>query len=206
MCLGEYVVTEAGFGADLGAEKFFDIKCRQADINPNVVVVVATVRALKYHGGLEKEDLLNQDFKALSSGLLNLEKHIQNIKNIYNMPVVVAINKFYTDTKEELETIVEFCSNLDTNAVVTDVWANGGQGAKQLAQAVIDECDKPKSELYFSYDLNETIEEKINNLAKKVYGASSVEITKRAFRKIETIEKNGYDNLPIVWQNTVFIV
>ncbi|NLL02794.1 MAG: formate--tetrahydrofolate ligase [Clostridiales bacterium] len=204
MCLGEYVVTEAGFGADLGAEKFFDIKCRQADINPNVVVVVATVRALKYHGGLEKEDLLNQDFKALSSGLLNLEKHIQNIKNIYNMPVVVAINKFYTDTKEELETIVEFCSNLDTNAVVTDVWANGGQGAKQLAQAVIDECDKPKSELYFSYDLNETIEEKINNLAKKVYGASSVEITKRAFRKIETIEKNGYDNLPICMAKTQY--
>lgn len=204
MCLGDYVVTEAGFGADLGAEKFFDIKCRQAGINPNVVVIVATVRALKYHGGLEKEELLKQDFEALNKGLLNLKKHIENIKNIYGMPALVAINKFYTDTNEELEAVIDFCNNLETKAIITDVWAKGGKGAKGLAQAVIDECDKTKPKLSFAYDLNKSIEEKITSLAKRVYGASSVEITKRALRKIETIENNGYGNLPICMAKTQY--
>lgn len=204
MCLGDYVVTEAGFGADLGAEKFFDIKCRQAGINPNVVVIVATVRALKYHGGLEKEELLKQDFEALNKGLLNLKKHIENIKNIYGMPALVAINKFYTDTNEELEAVIDFCNNLETKAIITDVWAKGGKGAKGLAQAVIEECDKTKPKLSFAYDLNKSIEEKITSLAKRVYGASSVEITKRALRKIETIENNGYGNLPICMAKTQY--
>jgi len=204
MSLGDYVVTEAGFGADLGAEKFFDIKCRCAEINPNAVVIVATVKALKYHGRVDKNDLKSENIEAVKSGLSNLGKHIENIKSVYNMPAVVAINKFYTDTGAEIDEIINYCNSLDTKAVVADVWANGGEGAKDLAQAVINECEKSENKLSFSYELNGTIEQKIKNLASKIYGASDVEITPKASKMIASIEKNGYGNLPICMAKTQY--
>ncbi|MEG0978523.1 MAG: formate--tetrahydrofolate ligase [Oscillospiraceae bacterium] len=204
MCLGDYVVTEAGFGADLGAEKFLDIKCRNADISPNAVVIVATVKALKYHGGMDKNNLKDENIEALKIGLSNLEKHIKNIKQVYNLPAVVAVNKFYTDTQAEIDEIIKYCKSLGTNAVVADVWAKGGDGAIDLAQAVIAECEKEKSQMTFAYEINQTIEQKIISLASKIYGASNVEITTKAAKMIKEIESNGYGNLPICIAKTQY--
>ncbi|MEG1614448.1 MAG: formate--tetrahydrofolate ligase, partial [Oscillospiraceae bacterium] len=204
MCLGDYVVTEAGFGADLGAEKFLDIKCRNADISPNAVVIVATVKALKYHGGMDKNNLKDENIEALKIGLSNLEKHIENIKQVYNLPAVVAVNKFYTDTQAEIDEIIKYCKSLGTNAVVADVWAKGGDGAIDLAQAVIAECEKEKSQMTFAYEINQTIEQKIISLASKIYGASNVEITTKAAKMIKEIESNGYGNLPICIAKTQY--
>lgn len=204
MCLGDYVVTEAGFGADLGAEKFLDIKCRYAEISPNAVVIVATVKALKYHGGVDKNNLKEENVEALKNGLANLGKHIENIKTVYNLPAVVAVNKFYTDTDTEINAIIEYCKSLGTNAVVADVWAKGGDGAIDLAKAVIAECEQDKKQMTFSYDLNGTVEERIKQLAKNIYGASDVEITTKAAKMIKSIEDNGYGRLPICVAKTQY--
>ncbi len=204
MCLGDYVVTEAGFGADLGAEKFLDIKCRYAGISPNVVVIVATVKALKYHGGIDKNNLKPENVEAVKKGLSNLGKHIENIKNVYGLNAVVAINKFATDTQAEIDEIKNYCKALGTNAVVADVWANGGNGAIELAKAVIDECEKEKPEMTFSYELDCSVEEKIRHIATKIYGADDVEITTKAKKMIADIEDNGYGNLPICIAKTQY--
>lgn len=203
MCLGDYVVTEAGFGADLGAEKFLDIKCRYAGVQPNAVVIVATAKALKYHGGVDKANVKEQNVEALKLGLNNLGKHIENIKTVYNLPVVVAINKFYTDTDEELKAIEDYCKELDTKAVVADVWAKGGDGAVNLANAVVEECEK-EPELKYCYDLEDDIATKVKKIATKVYGASDIEITKKAQKMIDDIEANGYGNLPICIAKTQY--
>lgn len=203
MCLGDYVVTEAGFGADLGAEKFLDIKCRYADIQPDLVVVVATAKALKYHGGVDKKDVKSENVDGLKKGLENLGKHIENIKDIYNLPVVVAINKFYTDTDAELSEIKKYCESKDTKAVVADVWSKGGEGAIDLAQTVIDECEN-NSSITYSYELEDSIETKIRKVATKVYGAKDIEITKKAKKMIKDIEDNGYGNLPICIAKTQY--
>lgn len=203
MCLSDYVVTEAGFGADLGAEKFLDIKCRYADIQPNVVVIVATAKALKFHGGVEKNDVKLENVEALKKGLDNLGKHIENIKTVYNLPAVVAINKFYTDTDEELEAIKCYCESLETKAVVADVWGNGGDGAIELANTVIEETEK-ESNLKYSYNLEDSIETKIRKVATKVYGADDIQITKKARKMIDDIEDNGYGGLPICIAKTQY--
>ena len=199
----DYVVTEAGFGADLGAEKFLDIKCRFAGLNPNAVVVVATVRALKMHGGLAKTELGNEDLVALEKGLPNLLKHVENMQNLFGIPCVVAINKFPLDTDAEIQLIETKCKELGVNVVLSDVWAKGGEGAVDLANEVVKlaENDKPINQIY---DIEDSLEEKLNKIVQKVYGGSGVTFSPGVKKKIKTIEELGFKNVPICMAKTQY--
>lgn len=199
----DYVVTEAGFGADLGAEKFLDIKCRFAGLNPNAVVVVATVRALKMHGGLAKTELGNEDLVALEKGLPNLLKHVENMQNLFGIPCVVAINKFPLDTDEEIKLIETKCKELGVNVVLSDVWAKGGEGAVDLAHEVVRlaENDKPINQIY---DIEDSLEEKLNKIVQKVYGGSGITFSPGVKKKIKTIEELGFRNVPICMAKTQY--
>lgn len=196
MKMADYLITEAGFGADLGAEKFIDIKCRMTGIRPSAVVLVATIKALKYNGGVAKSDLAAENLAALEAGLPNLLKHIENITNVYGLPVVVAINRFPTDTEAELELVRTKCAELGVNVALSEVWGKGGAGGEELAKEVVRLCDEP-SEMKFVYDENTTIKEKIEAIATKVYGADGVDYTAKAETEIATFEKLGFGNLPI---------
>ena len=199
----DYVVTEAGFGADLGAEKFLDIKCRFAGLNPNAVVVVATVRALKMHGGLAKTELGNEDLVALEKGLPNLLKHVENMQNLFGIPCVVAINKFPLDTDAEIQLIETKCKELGVNVVLSDVWAKGGEGAVDLANEIVKlaENDKPINQIY---DIEDSLEEKLNKIVQKVYGGSGVTFSPGVKKKIKTIEELGFKNVPICMAKTQY--
>ena len=196
MKMADYLITEAGFGADLGAEKFLDIKCRMTGIRPSAVVLVATIKALKYNGGVAKSDLAAENLAALEAGLPNLLKHIENITTVYGLPVVVAINRFPTDTEAELELVRTKCAELGVNVALSEVWGKGGAGGEELAKEVVHLCDEP-SEMKFVYDENTTIKEKIEAIATKVYGADGVDYTAKAETEIATFEKLGFGNLPI---------
>lgn len=200
---GEYVVTEAGFGADLGAEKFIDIKCRLADLKPDAVVMVATIRALKMHGGVDKKNLAPENVEAVMDGLPNLERHLYNIQESFNLPAVVAINKFPTDTDAELEAVQAACAARGVEVVVSDVWANGGAGAVDLAHKVVEIAEQV-SEVRFAYDLEDPIETKLTKIVQKVYGGQSVELTPAARRELKQLERLGYDQMPICMAKTQY--
>lgn len=201
--LADYVITEAGFAADLGAEKFFDIKCRQAELKPDAVVVVATVRALKNHGGVAKEQLNGENIDALKKGMPNLIQHIENIQNVYKLPCVVAINAFPTDTKAELETVRRECDKIGVNVELSNVWAEGGKGGKKLAEEVVRLC-KEAGDFSFAYEEDDRIKSKVEAVAKRVYRANGVSFTDVAAREIEQLEKMGYGNLPICIAKTQY--
>ena len=201
--LADYVITEAGFAADLGAEKFFDIKCRQAELKPDAVVVVATVRALKNHGGVAKEQLNGENIDALKKGMPNLIQHIENIQNVYKLPCVVAINAFPTDTKAELETVRRECDKIGVNVELSNVWAEGGKGGKKLAKEVVRLCKKA-GDFSFAYEEDDSIKSKVEAVAKRVYRADGVSFTDVAARGIEQLEKMGYGNLPICIAKTQY--
>ncbi len=192
----DYVVTEAGFGADLGAEKFMDIKCRLADLKPDAVIIVATVKALKYNGGVKKEDLSKENLDALKKGIPNLIKHIENIKDVFGLNCVVAINKFVTDSEDEIDLIKNECKKLGVNVALSEVWEKGAKGGTELANEVLRLCDE-EDDFRFSYDLNDSIKEKIEAVATKIYGADGVEFLPKANKEIEKLESLGYGNLPI---------
>jgi formate--tetrahydrofolate ligase len=203
--LGEYTVTEAGFAADLGAEKFLDIKCRAGGFHPDAVVIVATVRALKYHGGVAKADLNHENLEALERGLPNLLQHVDNVTNVYGLPCVVAINAFPTDTEAELKMVEEKCKEKGVNVRLSQVWAKGGEGGKTLAEEVIRLCEEEKSDRFqFVYDLDTTIEEKLNAIATKVYRADGVVITAAAKKQIQQLTELGFDKMPICMAKTQF--
>jgi formate--tetrahydrofolate ligase len=201
--LADYVVTEAGFGADLGAEKFLDIKCRFGNLKPDCVVVVATIRALKHHGGIEKTDLNKSNVEALSKGIENLEKHIENIKK-YNVPVVVAINKFITDSHEEIKYIKDFCSNIGVKVALTEVWEKGGEGGIELANSVVETLENKKSNFKPLYDEKLTIKEKMNIIAREIYGADGVSYTASAEKQINEINRLSLDKMPICVAKTQY--
>lgn len=201
--LADYVITEAGFAADLGAEKFFDIKCRQAELKPDAVVVVATVRALKNHGGVAKEQLNGENIDALKKGMPNLIQHIENIQNVYKLPCVVAINAFPTDTKAELETVRRECDKIGVNVELSNVWAEGGKGGEKLAKEVVRLC-KEAGDFSFAYEEDDRIKSKVEAVAKRVYRADGVSFTDVAAREIEQLEKMGYGNLPICIAKTQY--
>jgi len=201
--LADYVITEAGFAADLGAEKFFDIKCRQAELKPDAVVVVATVRALKNHGRVAKEQLNGENIDALKKGMPNLIQHIENIQNVYKLPCVVAINAFPTDTKAELETVRRECDKIGVNVELSNVWAEGGKGGKKLAKEVVRLCKKA-GDFSFAYEEDDSIKSKVEAVAKRVYRADGVSFTDVAAREIEQLEKMGYGNLPICIAKTQY--
>ena len=203
MRLADYAVTEAGFGADLGAEKFLDAKCRVAEIEPSCIVIVATVKALKLHGGASKETLAQEDLSALEKGMPNLMKHIENMQNVYKKPVVVAMNRFYTDTQAETDFVIQQVAKAGVKAIFTDVFLKGGDGGKELAQAVVDACEIP-SKLCYPYELEEGICEKIEKVAQKIYGADGVDFTDEAKEKIAIIEKKGHKNLPVIIAKTQY--
>lgn len=205
MALGDYVVTEAGFGADLGAEKFLDIKCRKTGIKPSAVVIVATIRALKMHGGVLKADLGKENVEALKLGFKNLEKHIENIKK-FNLPYVVAINKFVTDTDAEIKTLEDWANENGHSISLSEVWGKGSEGGLDLAKKVIekiDTCDGSKT-FKFLYDENDTIKNKITTICKEIYGASGVDFSSKALNEIKTFEENGWGNLPICMAKTQY--
>ena len=201
--LSEYTVTEAGFAADLGAEKFLDIKCRAGGFHPDAVVVVATVRALKYHGGVAKADLNNENLEALEKGLPNLLQHVGNVTTVYGLPCVVAINAFPTDTTAELKMVEDKCKELGVNVALSEVWAKGGEGGEALAKEVLALCEQP-SHFQFCYDVNESIEEKLNDIATKVYHADGVTIAPAAKKQLQQLTDLGYDKLPICMAKTQF--
>ena len=201
--LGDYVVTEAGFGADLGAEKFLDIKCRKANLKPDAVVCVATIKALKYHGGMPKEDIKNESIEYLAKGFENLERHIDNLKNRYGLNVIVAINKYTHDTEAEIKFLQEKLQEKGINLSLVESWEKGGEGAKDLAQKIVDLVQEP-SDFKFAYELNETIENKIKAIAQKIYGAEDVEFTEEAKLHIKEIEDLGYSNLPVCIAKTQY--
>lgn len=203
MKLSDYVITEAGFGADLGAQKFLDIKCRQAGLTPSAVVMVATVRALKMHGGVEKSDLGVENLVALENGLPNLMRHVKNIKEVYGLPCVVAINRFPTDTDKEIELVKERCLSLGVDTLMSDVWAKGGEGALELADKVVELANQ-KSNFTLSYPNEYGIVEKLDAVVKKVYGGKGVKIEKTALDKIKTLEKLGFSQLPVCIAKTQY--
>ena len=204
MKMGDYTVTEAGFGADLGAEKFLDIKCRIAGLTPDAVVIVATVRALKMHGGLAKTQLTEENLDALEKGIPNLLRHVSNIKNVYKLPCVVAVNRFPTDTDKEIDFIISKCRELGVNTVLSTVWAEGGKGGEDLAREVVRLCDEEKGNFTFSYDLDCSIEEKINAVVTKVYGGSGITIMPNAKKQIEQLTSLGFDKLPVCIAKTQY--
>ena len=201
--LADYTVTEAGFGADLGAEKFLDIKCRLANLKPDAVVIVATIRALKMHGGRAKTELNNEDLVALEKGMPNLLRHVKNIKEVYKLPSVVAVNRFPTDTDSEIQLVIDKCKELGVNVVLSTVWADGGAGGIALANEVVDLCEKP-NDFTFSYDLDCSIEEKIENIVVKVYGGDGVIFTDEAKKQIKTLNSLGFDKLPVCVAKTQY--
>ena len=203
MKLGDYAITEAGFGADLGAEKFLDIKCRMAGLTPSAVVVVATIRALKMHGGRAKTELANEDLEALEKGLPNLLKHVSNIKNVYKLPAVVAVNRFPTDTDAEINLVIEKCRELGVNVALSTVWAEGGNGGVELAREVVRLCEEP-NDFTFSYSSELTIAEKIEAIVKNVYGGDGVNIVPAAQKQIAKLEELGFGNAPICMAKTQY--
>ncbi|MDD6539905.1 MAG: formate--tetrahydrofolate ligase [Firmicutes bacterium] len=203
MKLADYTITEAGFAADLGAEKFLDIKCRMAGINPSAVVIVATVRALKYHGGVAKADLNNENLEALEKGLPNLLQHVSNIRNVFGLPCVVAINAFPTDTRAELDLVEARCNELGVNVALSEVWAKGGEGGTALAEEVVRLCEEP-NEFRYSYQLEGTIEDKLNAICTKIYHADGVELTANARKQAAQLEELGFGHLPICMAKTQY--
>ena len=203
MKLGDYAVTEAGFGGDLGAEKFLDIKCRYAGLKPDAVVIVATVRALKMHGGKAKTELNTEDLEALGKGLPNLLRHVSNIKNVYGLPAVVAVNRFPTDTDAEIDLVIEKCKELGVNTVLSTVWAEGGKGGMALAEEVVRLCEE-ENNFTFSYETELSIEEKIEAIAKKVYGGDGISVLPAAKKQIDRLTELGYGNLPICIAKTQY--
>ena len=201
--LGDYAITEAGFGADLGAEKFLDIKCRMAGLKPSCVVLVATARALKYNGGVPKAETGKENLEALEKGLPNLLQHVSNITTVYKLPCVVAINRFPTDTEAELKLIETKCKELGVNVALSEVWGKGGEGGVELAKEVIRLCDQP-NDFTFSYELNCSIKEKIEAIAKKIYHADGVNFTANAEKQIKTLTELGYDHMPICMAKTQY--
>ncbi len=201
--LGDYVVTEAGFGADLGAEKFLDIKCRYAGLTPAAVVIVATVRALKMHGGQDKTSLGTENTTALEAGLPNLLRHVRNITEVYGLPAAVALNRFPTDTENEIALVMQKCKKLGVNVVLSDVWAKGGEGGIALAEEVVRLCEA-ENHFRFCYQLNESIEQKLNMLVKKIYGGNGVLFTEEAKGEVERLTKLGFDKLPICVAKTQY--
>lgn len=203
MRLGDYAITEAGFGADLGAEKFLDIKCRYAGLKPSAVVIVATVRALKMHGGVLKTNLGEENLEALEKGMPNLLRHVKNIKEVFGLPAVVAVNQFPTDTKAELDLVISKCRELGVNTVLSTVHANGGEGGIELAKEVVKLCEK-ENDFRFAYDLDTTIEEKILAVVKKVYGGNAISILPAAKKQIDKLTELGFANLPICVAKTQY--
>ena len=203
MKLSDYAITEAGFGADLGAEKFLDIKCRAAGHTPSAVVMVATVRALKMHGGVAKTNLGAENLEALEKGLPNLLRHVSNIKNVYKLPCVVAVNRFPTDTDAEIALVIEKCKTLGVNVVLSTVWAEGGKGGMALAEEVVRLCEQ-ENDFTHAYELNTTIEEKIEAIVTKIYGGNGVSFTAEAKKQLATLKQLGFDNLPVCMAKTQY--
>ena len=203
LSLADYTVTEAGFGADLGAEKFLDIKCRLADLHPSAVVIVATVRALKYHGGVRKEDLNTENLEALKAGLPNLLQHVENIKSVYGLPCVVAINAFPSDTEAEQKLVESECRRLGVNVALSEVWAKGGKGGLQLAEEVLRLCEQ-ENDFRFSYDVEDGIEKKLNDLATRIYHADGVQLTVKARQQMKELTALGFDKLPVCVAKTQY--
>ena len=201
--LGDYTVTEAGFGADLGAEKFLDIKCRVANLKPDAVVIVATIKALKMHGGLPKTDLATENLDALEKGIPNLLRHVHNIKNVYKLPSVVAVNRFPTDTDAEIELVIKKCKELGVNVVLSTVWAEGGKGGEELAKEVVRLCEE-KNDFTFSYDDDDSIATKIEKVATKVYGGDGVIFSEEAKKQIKTLEDLGFNKVPVCIAKTQY--
>lgn len=201
---GDYVVTEAGFGADLGAEKFLDIKCRMADLKPDAVVIVATVRALKYNGGVSKAELNTENLSALEKGIPNLLKHVENITKVFGLPAVVALNKFPTDTENEINLVEKRCKELGVNVKLSEVWAKGGDGGKEVAEELLKLIDESQNNFQFSYDEKLSIKEKIKAIAQKIYGADDVIYTSQAEKEISEIEKNGFLHTPVCIAKTQY--
>ena len=201
--LADYVVTEAGFGADLGAEKFLDIKCRAAGMDPSAVVIVATVKALKYNGGVPKTELGAENLEALEKGLPNLLKHVENITKVFGLPCVVAINRFTQDTDAELELIRSKCAELGVNVAMSEVWGKGGDGGIELAEEVLRLCEQPHT-FRFAYELNQPIKAKIEEIVRRVYGGAGVNYSKDAAKSIATLESLGYGELPICMAKTQY--
>ncbi len=203
MKTADYAITEAGFGADLGAEKFLDIKCRYAGIAPSAVVLVATVRALKMHGGLKKTELTDENLDALKAGMPNLLRHVSNIKDVYKLPCVVAINRFPTDTDAEIDCVKEQCAEMGVNVVLSDVWAKGGEGAQELAKEVVRLCEQP-SKMQYAYELEGSIEDKIGAIATRIYRADGVDFTAQAKKQIAKLAELGFSGLPICMAKTQY--
>lgn len=202
--MGDYAVTEAGFGADLGAEKFLDIKCRMANLTPDAVVIVATVRALKMHGGLAKTELTEQNIPALERGVPNLLRHVSNIKNVFGLPCVVAVNRFPTDTDAEIDFIIEKCRELGVNTVLSTVWADGGRGGEALAREVVRLCEEEKGSFTFAYDADMTIEQKIDAIVRRIYGGDGVSIAPAAKKQIARLTELGFGNMPVCMAKTQY--
>ena len=202
--MGDYAVTEAGFGADLGAEKFLDIKCRMANLTPDAVVIVATVRALKMHGGLAKTELTAQNIPALERGVPNLLRHVSNIKNVFGLPCVVAVNRFPTDTDAEIDFIIEKCRELGVNTVLSTVWADGGRGGEALAREVVRLCEEEKGSFTFAYDAGMTIEQKIDAIVRRIYGGDGVSIAPAAKKQIARLTELGFGNMPVCMAKTQY--
>ncbi len=204
MRLGDYAVTEAGFGADLGAEKFLDIKCRMTGLKPDAVVVVGTVRALKMHGGVDKKQLAEENLEALERGLPNLLRHVGNMKNVYRLPCVVAVNRFPTDTDAEIDLVVRKCRELGVNTILSTVWADGGKGGEDLAREVVRLCEAEPENFTFSYDVNDSIENKLNTIVRRVYGGSGAALTPAARKQAERLTELGFGKLPICVAKTQY--
>ncbi|MDK2919193.1 MAG: formate--tetrahydrofolate ligase [Candidatus Petromonas sp.] len=204
MHFADYVVTEAGFGADLGAEKFLDIKCRMAHLKPDAVIIVATVRALKYNGGVAKSDINEENLKALEKGLPNLLKHVENITKVFKLPAVVAINKFPTDTNAEIRLVQDRCKELGVNVVLSEVWAKGGKGGEEVAKELIRLIEEEKNEFTYAYELDIPIKEKIRKIVKKVYGADDAVFSTKASKEIKKLEELGFGNVPICMAKTQY--
>lgn len=204
LALGDYVVTEAGFGADLGAEKFIDIKCRMSGLRPDAVVIVATVRALKLHGGVARSDLDTENIDALNKGIENLLKHVENITDVFGLPAVVAINRFPTDTEKELIEVKKRCEEQNVNAVLSEVWGKGSKGGIELAEEIIKLTDEGRTDFRFAYDVEESIKGKIYAVATKIYGAKGVDYVGNADRQIEELEALGFGHLPVCMAKTQY--
>ncbi|MBR5405153.1 MAG: formate--tetrahydrofolate ligase, partial [Oscillospiraceae bacterium] len=204
LSLADYAVTEAGFGADLGAEKFLDIKCRMAGLTPSAVVIVATVRALKLHGGLDKTQLAEENLTALEAGLPNLLRHVSNIKNVYGLPSVVAVNRFPTDTDAEIALVIEKCKELGVNVVLSTVWAEGGKGGEALAREVVRLCEEEQGDFRYAYELDGTIEDKINAIVTRIYHGKGVSILPAAQKQIAQLTALGFDKMPVCMAKTQY--